>query len=494
MLFSTFGPKKAILELKLNKEMFDALMVTLSNAFTRNIIEPGEMIGIIAAAAIGEPLTQMNLNSFHQSGVARMAGTVQGVPRMKELFRVSKNIIATQTSLYLLEDVRTKKEFARRLASTLRYTTFGEMYTRINVYYCPNNDNNDLTKQDNIVPGVVFASKNAKSGCQSDITGLFFLMRIEMNREKMAEKEISLMDIMSQFCSWWENRFTDSKNLKKEEKRVMNKITQIALSSNTDNDDLQVIHIRFNARDHDKDKFDLDTIYDFVHHILDKFKLKGINGIRDINAIPDEKVLRYDETTGNVISETEHVIYTNGANLYDIRYLQGIDLKRTITNDVVMIYNTFGIEIAKSVLLNEITNVLIKDDINYQHLSLVVDQMTITGSINSIDIHGLWKSDTDPFPKASFERPVEQLWNSAIFGESDRMRGVSSRIMVGQIIKGGTGYSDLILNTEMIEKSEYTENEYDNKYVEVKTETLINDIIKRSTNENDEHGEIFMPS
>ena len=38
---------------------------------------------------------------------------------------------------------------------------------------------------------------------------------------------------------------------------------------NSDNATEQVIHIRFNSRDNDKDKFDLNTINDFVQYVLD---------------------------------------------------------------------------------------------------------------------------------------------------------------------------------------------------------------------------------
>ena len=33
-------------------------------------VAPGEMVGMIAAQSIGEPTTQMTLNTFHFAGVA----------------------------------------------------------------------------------------------------------------------------------------------------------------------------------------------------------------------------------------------------------------------------------------------------------------------------------------------------------------------------------------------------------------------------------------
>ena len=40
------------------------------NIYKKSIVNPGEMVGIIAAHSIGEPTTQMTLNTFHFAGVA----------------------------------------------------------------------------------------------------------------------------------------------------------------------------------------------------------------------------------------------------------------------------------------------------------------------------------------------------------------------------------------------------------------------------------------
>ena len=51
----------------------------------------GEMVGIIAAQSIGEPCTQMTLNTFHFAGVGSKNVTL-GVPRLKEIIDCSKNV------------------------------------------------------------------------------------------------------------------------------------------------------------------------------------------------------------------------------------------------------------------------------------------------------------------------------------------------------------------------------------------------------------------
>ncbi len=52
---------------------------------------PGEMIGTVAAQSIGEPTTQMTLNTFHFAGVSAKNVTL-GVPRLTEIINIAKNI------------------------------------------------------------------------------------------------------------------------------------------------------------------------------------------------------------------------------------------------------------------------------------------------------------------------------------------------------------------------------------------------------------------
>jgi DNA-directed RNA polymerase II subunit RPB1 len=58
--------------------------------FTKSIAHPGEMVGSLAAQSIGEPATQMTLNTFHFAGVSAKNVTL-GVPRLKEILNVAKN-------------------------------------------------------------------------------------------------------------------------------------------------------------------------------------------------------------------------------------------------------------------------------------------------------------------------------------------------------------------------------------------------------------------
>ena len=104
--------------------------------------------------------------------------------------------------------------------------------------------------------------------------------------------------------------------------------------------------------------------------------------------------------------------------------------------------------------------------------------MTYSGIVISIDRFGINKLDTDPLSKASFEKTVDQLISAAVFNETDTMNSVSSRIMSGMIIKGGTGICNVLLDHEKIENAEYKETMYKNQNINIEKNNIINDIVK----------------
>jgi len=194
---------------------------------------------------------------------------------------------------------------------------------------------------------------------------------------------------------------------------------------------------------------------------VDEFKLKGMPDIDDVMSsgkAVEERIISFDNQDKVIEKNSEYVIYTRGINMDAIKNIIGIDLNRTYCNDIITIYENFGIEAARTFIIREIINVLTSNGsgTNFQHIEIFGDLMTQVGTLTSIDRHGLNKLDTDPLSRASFEKTVDQLITAAIFNEIDYMKSVSSRIMAGLCIKGGTGICNLILDKELLENSEYT--------------------------------------
>jgi len=197
----------------------------------------------------------------------------------------------------------------------------------------------------------------------------------------------------------------------------------------------------------------MDYLYELYEILTKKFTIKGIKDIKEVLDIKKEKYLYFDEDGNKIDDKEEYVIYTEGVNLEELKNYKIIDFSRTKCNDIAYNHKHNGLEVAKKSIIREIENVF-PEEMNYNHIELIADVMTIHGNITSIDRHGAGKTDIEPLTRASFEKPLENFINAAIFNETDHLKNVSARIMVGKPILGGTGLCDVLLDVDMILNSD----------------------------------------
>ncbi len=478
-LHNFLNPKKCLLEYKIDKFKFDTIIDKIMYDFNNAVIDPGETVGILAAQSLGEPVTQMTLNTFHHAGIASMGTANLGVGRTREILSLSRSPKEPIMSIRLKKEYNTNKEIANMIAAHIKFTTIDDLTKRISIIYEPNPLKKDGYRDKDKVYDIFFSKGSGNNSCSKDIKGLPWLIRIELDKEELLNKNITLLDIKSKFCSNWINKFSDIKSVRKEKRLLLDKITKIAILSNNDNDNTPVLHFRLNMVD-----INLSNLISFQEIIISKFKLKGMQNIKDIKNVGKERSVTFDNPDKKEEFLEEYVIHVDGINLYDIRYINGIDCNNTICNNVIDIYHTFGIEAARMAISKELRTVYYANGskINFQHLSILIDVMTNNGSITSIDRHGLNKLDTDPLARASFEKTVDQLVTAAVFNEKDSMNSVSSRIMAGMVIKAGTGLCNILLDVDAIENSEINNKEnkpsYNDGFNKITDDNFINDILE----------------
>jgi DNA-directed RNA polymerase II subunit RPB1 len=466
------APVKCIFEYGLNKKEFDKMMHEIKMSFTKAIIEPGEMVGIIAAQSVGEPTSQMTLNTKHFAGVAKGGSANMGVSRIQELLHFSKNIKTPQMVIYFKDQWANDRSALNKVVSYFKHLSIRQLVSSAEVFYDvgTNDALSKKIKADNV--SSPFFVNNQKA----EISSLPFVFRIKFDIEKLLDKETTLLDIKTKFISHWYKNYTNLKNLKKNEKEVVSRISRCAILSNTATDKEQIIHIRFSMS-----SFNYNIITEFLRMVFDDITLKGIENIAGLD-VSQERVIKFDKNTGEVKAEKEYVVFTSGINFEKMRMMKGIDFTRTKCNDIATTLRLYGIEATRQILLHELSETYNAggSNINQNHLSLLIDQMCHLGEITSIDRHGLSKIDMDPIARASFEKTMDHFVNAALFNEKDQMKSVSTRIAVGRVIPGGTGAFDLLLDTKKLENSEYTENESGGRitFTPLEEEPLLQDIMK----------------
>lgn len=68
--------------------------------YQRSLVAPGEAVGSIAAQSIGEPSTQMTLNTFHLAGHGG-ANVTLGIPRLREIIMTASKALKVCPAVYL---------------------------------------------------------------------------------------------------------------------------------------------------------------------------------------------------------------------------------------------------------------------------------------------------------------------------------------------------------------------------------------------------------
>jgi DNA-directed RNA polymerase II subunit RPB1 len=90
MYYYYLSPKELLTVKRFNRKTLISLLEMITSVYKNAIVAPGEMVGMIAAQSIGEPTTQMTLNTFHFAGVASKSNVTRGVPRIEEILSLSE--------------------------------------------------------------------------------------------------------------------------------------------------------------------------------------------------------------------------------------------------------------------------------------------------------------------------------------------------------------------------------------------------------------------
>ena len=436
-LRSRLAFKRVVMEYSLNKLAFQNVLGEIESRFCRAAVNPGEMVGVLAAQSIGEPATQMTLNTFHFAGVSSKNVTL-GVPRLKEILNCARNIKTPAMTVYQEEGRTGNQDSAKLLRSAVEHTTLRSVTETTEIFYDPEIQSTvipadlDMVESYFIIPDEGGDDPHRQSR---------WLLRIILGRRKLLDKGLTVQDVASKIK---ENYAKD-----------------LAVIFSDNNADEQVIRIRMiqeNGKGDEDDDLEEDLMLKRLeNHILDTLTLRGVPGIERAFLSKRTKLRKTED--GALIMDKEDpeclewFLDTSGSSLGQVLTIPGVDSTRTYSNSFVEVMEVFGIEATRSALMRELTQVLAFDGsyVNHRHLALLVDVMTARGHLVAITRHGINKADTGALMRCSFEETVEILLDAASSGELDDCRGVSENVMLGQLAPLGTGELDVFLDQKMLD-------------------------------------------
>jgi DNA-directed RNA polymerase II subunit RPB1 len=399
------SPKQLLSIHRFNRKGLEVLCAKINSVYKNALCNPGEMVGLVAAQSIGEPTTQMTLNTFHFAGVASKSNVTRGVPRIEEILSLSENPKQPSTTIYLKEEESADNVRAQEIKYTLEYTSLRDITTSVSICFDPD-DLQTLINEDKPLMEEYSQFSSLISECagasdfneEDDDTKSKWIIRFELDREAMLDKNINMDDV----------HFAIQHSHKDE----------ISCIYSDFNADKLVLRVRLDKSLINSKKKSLDQsdeIYKLKNlqlNLLDNIILRGIKKIPKV--LLRKSVNQLKMVDGNYEKEDIWVLDTVGTNFHDILTLKNIMADKTYSNDIQEVYRTLGIEAARQCVFKELEEAFEDASyINYHHLSILCDRICATKKMVSVFRHGINNDDIGPIAKASFEETPEMFLRAA---------------------------------------------------------------------------------
>jgi DNA-directed RNA polymerase II subunit RPB1 len=386
------------------------------------------------------------VQTFHYAGVSAKNVTL-GVPRLKEIINVAKTPKTPGLTVYLQEEVSGDRNVAELVVSLLEFTVLKDIVTRTEIYYDPDVKNSVVAKDKEFVKDFYdFAEKT-----EDDIRRMSpWVLRIELDKDVVFVKKILMNEIVKEVG----NEYGSDLNVEVSDDNAEELVVRIRIVNDVPyNPNAGALDDQGNPIQEEVEMGQEDDVFlkRLEKSLLGSLKLRGVDHVKKVFMRGGAKRTIWDDDKG-FGTRNEWVLETDGTNLMGVLGVDYVDSSRTISNDIVEVFVTLGIEGVRGALLSELRNVISFDGsyVNYRHLACLVDVMTMQGHLMAIDRHGINRVESGPLLRCSFEETVDMLMEAAVYAEEEVLRGVTENIMMGQLARVGTGDMELLLDEEKV--------------------------------------------
>lgn len=497
---------------KKNKELFDKQAITekkfaalMQLKYMRSLINPGESVGIIASQSIGEPSTQMTLNTFHFAGHGA-ANVTLGIPRMREIIMTASAAIKTpQMTLPIRDEV--DDDMADAFCRSVAKVVFSELVDHVTVTETAGDGETaarsydidfnffeseqyhqeyDVSKEhlvNTITTGflrtvetaiIKEVKKQAKPSSQVEVGKAVPKAQMEtINKTSVEDADDEKSRARGkQSVSYDEPDDEEIETMRAAEKSDEDLDSDSDDSDSEDSDsEAMSEEIKVNGQSKkslSKDARDRQSMVLSSHTLITAFDFDDANGawchfrlelpqgtqkLLMVNIIEDvarrfvvKEVPRIGRCLHPQPENGKRVLTTEGVN-FQAMWDQDdfIDVNGITSNDVHSVLMTYGVEAARNTIVNEIQNVFGRYAITVssRHLDLLGDMMTREGTYLAFNRQGI-DSSTSAFMKMSYETTCQFLTKAVLDGDREKLESPSARIVLGKLSGIGTGGFDLL--------------------------------------------------
>lgn len=417
----------------------------VTKAFFSSLISSGEAVGLVATCNMGEPQTQLTLNSFRLSGIGEKA-VLAGVPKFRELM-VASSKQKHSSCVVAVEDLDDKKDKAEALKifenqrKVFEHKVISDFVESTELRYFFGKEE-EFSKKQNAsefvheefvaykpqwwVKFYVGLSEKSISGFEEgSVDSCVWVVDVKVKKEMLYKYRMTLQELANiindgedVYCipsPVGELSLIIYPNYQRDVNEELEKISKVTKVSPIFTDG----NINY--------FFARDVV---LPYILQK-KVCGIEGITKIFPllVREEGVYRVD---------------TQGSNFREVLNTPGVIPEKTTSDDLHQVLEVLGIESARFVLFEEFRKVLSGGSyVDPRHIMLLVDSMTRDGKLTPTSRDGVERS-VGPLEIGSFEKMGDNFIESSQFGESDHIKSTSACVFMGKPVDSGTSNVQVI--------------------------------------------------
>jgi DNA-directed RNA polymerase beta' subunit len=476
--------------LGLNEREITEYYSQVQRKITRAAVATGEAVGCLAAESIGEPSTQMTLNTFHYAGVSAKNVSL-GLPRLRELIRCGK-VIRTPSMTLLPrgnlvfemgispDDDEAVQDYLRehavpqiqtvRIADVLKFATVADE---------PKDAEHNASGASTLHSAHNLLNYQGQDPVEAHRKLGEACLLLIVDRKKLRRINMTFGDMLSTLArsmggGCYPVPYQKSDNLQAGTVMVRLYVKNLRAACRS---------LGLSNKQAAKPEAPRLLLGAFVERVI----LRGLPGFSEVSVVRRSVLvprgpmqeeggggvgtvgigvgegrgragkrgsLAGDDDDGGVQEQpalerkSTWVLETAGSDLAGLlaQPLPSIDKSTMISNHVYQTFLALGLDAAASVLFREISLVLSFDGtyVDPRHILLIVDSICFTGLLVPMSRDGIKQTEASPLLLASFEKTLDNLFQGCLHGVLDPVSGVSENIMLGRHIPAGTGVVDIL--------------------------------------------------
>jgi DNA-directed RNA polymerase beta' subunit len=401
--------------------------------YDRSRMAAGETCGIISAQSIGEPSTQMTLNSPHHSGRVGSRVTM-GVPRLREI--IDRRKAGTMdTPLMIIPVVANTQEMAEKVMRMVRRIRLRDVLNSSFVALDPvlpkPHPPSNMPKDNEWMVDLEEIGKRESDAVRewkSTAVAAQYVIRFSLRRDVMLEMGIA--------------PYTMAKAIEKVVSSVKNSMAIILHSPRTAEN--WVVRVRLL---HGEEMTDSEWYHETQQMHVQILRKACANQahIVDWATAGKAEYKELDPESDCIQKKEVWVIQASGSSLASMSRIKELDWTRAHTNDIAMTNAVLGLEAANALYYEQMLSVLTNDGsyIDPRHVQLFADAVTYYGYPMPARRHGVLRKKTGWAHRASFEEMVGVLMAGAVRGEVEDLVAPAGAVMTGQMGAFGSGWVGL---------------------------------------------------